>query len=130
MLRHGAKVKRCSSVGCANLAQNGGVCVRHGAQAKLCSTEGCANHAKKGGVCIRHWAKKFSSTNAQPMGAQIMQRKEERVRGMGQRTNYVAMKDAGIKLSTEECASSMGQRRGNCAAMKNAPTKHTKEECA
>ena len=71
-----------------------------------------------------------SSTNAQPMGAQIMQRKEERVRGMGQRTNYVAMKDAGIKLSTEECASSMGQRRGNCAAMKNAPTKHTKEECA
>jgi hypothetical protein len=30
-MRHGAKVKLCSSDGCTNFAKNGGVCVRHGA---------------------------------------------------------------------------------------------------
>jgi len=29
---HGAKVKRCSSEGCTDVAQNGGVCMRHGAK--------------------------------------------------------------------------------------------------
>jgi hypothetical protein len=30
-MRHGAKVKQCSSEGCKNIAQKGGVCRRHGA---------------------------------------------------------------------------------------------------
>ena len=30
-MKHGAKVKRCSSEGCTNHAQKGGVCWRHGA---------------------------------------------------------------------------------------------------
>jgi hypothetical protein len=31
-MRHGAKVKRCSSEGCTNKAKRGGVCIRHGAK--------------------------------------------------------------------------------------------------
>jgi hypothetical protein len=40
------------------------------------------------------------------MGAQIMFRKEEYASGMGQRfsANNVAVKDAQMKLSEEECA--------------------------
>ena len=55
-MRHGAKVeyKKCSSEGCTNLAQQGGVCIRHGAKVKRCSSEGCTNKAQKGGVCKRH----------------------------------------------------------------------------
>mmetsp|Transcript_19939 Transcript_19939/g.39956 ORF Transcript_19939/g.39956 Transcript_19939/m.39956 type:complete len:99 (+) Transcript_19939:278-574(+) len=34
----------------------GGVCVRHGAKLKRCSSEGCSNQVKKGGVCRRHGA--------------------------------------------------------------------------
>eukprot|EP00986_Skeletonema_menzelii_P018517 scaffold26652_cov151-Skeletonema_menzelii.AAC.11 len=30
-VRHGSKVKRCSSEGCTSYAKKGGVCVRHGA---------------------------------------------------------------------------------------------------
>ena len=30
-MRHGAKVKRCSSDGCNNQVQKGGVCIKHGA---------------------------------------------------------------------------------------------------
>ncbi len=30
-MKHGAKLKRCSSAGCTNQAQRGGVCRRHGA---------------------------------------------------------------------------------------------------
>jgi hypothetical protein len=56
-VKHGAKVKRCSSEGCTNQAQKGGVCTRHGAKIKRCSSDGCTNHARKGGVCIRHGAK-------------------------------------------------------------------------
>ena len=58
-IRHGAKVecKRCSSEGCTNRAVKGGVCKRHGAKTKKCSADGCLNKAKNGGVCIRHGAK-------------------------------------------------------------------------
>jgi len=56
-IRHGAKVKRCSSEGCANYAKNGGVCMRHGAKIKRCKTTGCTNYSVKGGVCRRHGAK-------------------------------------------------------------------------
>ena len=56
-MKHGAKakVKRCSSDGCANQALQGGVCIiKHGAKAKRCGSDGGTNHAKRGGVCIKH----------------------------------------------------------------------------
>ena len=58
-IRHGAKVKQCSSDGCTNQAQNGGLCIKHGAKwtKKRCSSDGCTNKAVKGGVCKRHGAK-------------------------------------------------------------------------
>ncbi len=55
-MRHGAKVKRCSSDGCTNGVIKGGVCKKHGAKVKRCSKEGCTNQAKRRGVCIRHGA--------------------------------------------------------------------------
>jgi len=57
-IKHGAKVKRCSSEGCNNQAKKGGVCIKHGAKyiRKRCSSEGCKNIAVKGGVCRRHGA--------------------------------------------------------------------------
>jgi hypothetical protein len=48
------KNKRCSSMGCANQAQKGGVCITHGAKMNRCSFEGCTKQAQKGGVCCRH----------------------------------------------------------------------------
>ncbi|KAK1737691.1 hypothetical protein QTG54_011463 [Skeletonema marinoi] len=56
-MRHGAKVKLCSFEGCANQARDGEVCMRHGAKVKLCSSEGCTNQARARGVCMRHGAK-------------------------------------------------------------------------
>jgi hypothetical protein len=53
-VRHGAKVRRCSSEGCSNQAVKGGVCMRHGAKTKRCSHEGCTNRAVKEGMCRRH----------------------------------------------------------------------------
>ena len=102
-MRHGAKVKRCSSEGCTNVAQIGGVCIRHGARHKRCSITGCTNQTLK----------------------------EEYARGMGQRlrSNYAAMKDVQIKSSVKECASDMGQRSNN-AATKAAQNMSTGEECA
>jgi hypothetical protein len=52
------KPKLCSSMGCANQARKGGVCVTHGAikKHKLCSHDGCTKQAVKGGVCITHGA--------------------------------------------------------------------------
>jgi hypothetical protein len=32
------------------------VCVKHGAKIKRCSSEGCTNQVIKGGVCRRHGA--------------------------------------------------------------------------
>ena len=55
-MRHGAKVKLCSNVGCTNKAKKGGVCIRHGAKVNQCSYEGCTNIVVKGGVCVRHGA--------------------------------------------------------------------------
>ena len=54
---HGAKAKRCSREGCKNKVINGGVCIRHGAKVKQCSSDGCTNYAITGGVCWRHGAK-------------------------------------------------------------------------
>jgi len=53
-MRHGAKLKLCSSDGCTNQFYRGGVCMRHGAKLKLYSSEGCSNQAKNGGVRKRH----------------------------------------------------------------------------
>jgi hypothetical protein len=55
-IRHGAKIKVCSSGGCTKGAQNEGVCIRHGAKVKRCSSDKCTNKAQRGGVCIRHGA--------------------------------------------------------------------------
>jgi len=63
-VKHGAKTKKCSSHGCKNKSINGGVCIRHGAERpkrKLCSSEGCTSQAKKRGVCIRHGANQVIS---------------------------------------------------------------------
>jgi hypothetical protein len=54
-IKHGAKHKRCSNEGCTNRSQKGGVCIKHGAKIE-CKHEGCTNHAQKGGVCKRHGA--------------------------------------------------------------------------
>jgi hypothetical protein len=60
-----------------------------------------------------------------------MFRKEEFARGMGQRSNDVAKRDAQILLSKEECALGMGQRLSpNYAAKRDAQIKLKKEECA
>jgi hypothetical protein len=58
-VKHGAKVKRCSSEGCKNIVKKGGVCVRHGAKVKLCRSEGFTNKIFKGGVCKKHGAKRY-----------------------------------------------------------------------
>jgi len=49
-IRHGAKVKRCSSEGCRNNAQTGGECKRHGARVNICISEVCIS------VCSRRWS--------------------------------------------------------------------------
>jgi len=58
-MKHGAKVKLCSSDGCTNISRKGGVCMRHGAKVthKRCSAEGCTNQVQRGGVCKKHGAK-------------------------------------------------------------------------
>ena len=60
--RHGAKRKQCGSEGCTNIALKSGLCTKHGATVKRCSSEGCDNKVVQGGVCVRHGAKvKFCS---------------------------------------------------------------------
>jgi len=51
--------KKCSFVGCPNVAQKGGVCRRHGAPrgSRMCSVEGCTRQNQRGGVCFTHGAK-------------------------------------------------------------------------
>ena len=78
-----ATKKICSHEGCTNYVKRSGVCWRHGGKVKTCRHEGCTNKVKKGGVCIRHGAKVKKKT--------------------------CNLKDAQIKLSKEEFASSMVQ---------------------
>ena len=49
------------------------------------------------------------------MDARILLSKEEYVRGMEQRENFVTAKDVQIKLGTVKCATGMGQRRDSVA---------------
>ena len=81
-IRHGGKVKLCSSEGCTNHSKKGGVCMRHGAKFKQCVTEGCTNGAINGGVCVID---------------------------MGQKSNAAEAKDVEAMLKREECAVGMGQ---------------------
>ncbi len=115
-MRHGAKVKvkQCSSEGCTNYVQKGGVCIRHGGKVvpKLCSSEGCANNAQNGGVCNRHGAKvkQCSSegcTNHIQKGGVCI--------GMVRRSDDAdaVLKDAPIKLTKEEYVIDMGQVSSN-----------------
>ena len=69
--RHGAKVKLCRIEGCTNKAQVGGVCIRHGAKVKLCRIEGCTNQAKREGVCIRHGANLASNDESTAFGSEL-----------------------------------------------------------
>ncbi len=70
-MKHGAKVKLCSTVGCANKAVQGGVCIKHGAEVKRCSSGGCTNHAMNGGVCIKHGAKKKKRCSSEGCSNQV-----------------------------------------------------------
>ena len=55
-VKHGAKVKLCSSEGCTNQVIKGGVCIRHGAKVKRCIVEGCTNQSLRKGLSYRHGA--------------------------------------------------------------------------
>jgi hypothetical protein len=57
------------------------VCIRHGAKVKRCSSEGCTNKAQQGGVCMKHVGQR--SNYAAVTDAQIKLRKEECAEGMG-----------------------------------------------
>eukprot|EP00984_Skeletonema_dohrnii_P029495 scaffold20190_cov72-Skeletonema_dohrnii-CCMP3373.AAC.1 len=70
-----------------------------------------------------------SSNYAAVKDAQIGLSMEEFVGGTGQSAKYAAVKDAQVRLSMEECALGMGQR-SNDAAVKDAQIKLKKEECA
>ena len=61
-MRHGAKVKQCSSEGCTNIKLSKEECalgMGNGEKVKIYQSisEGCTNRAVKGGVCMRLGAK-------------------------------------------------------------------------
>jgi len=62
---------KCSSDGCTNQVQNGGVCRRHGAKVKRCSSVGCTKQAQKGGVCIRHGAHHNTQDESTAFGSEF-----------------------------------------------------------
>ena len=70
-VRHGYKIKLCSSDGCTNIVVKGGVCVKHGAKVKQCNSEGCTNNAKKGGVCMRHGAYRNTQDGSTAFGSKF-----------------------------------------------------------
>ena len=45
--------------------------MRHGAKVKLCSSEGCTNQAVRGGVCFRHGAKRASNDESTAFGLEF-----------------------------------------------------------
>ena len=57
-MRHGAKMKECSSDGCTNIVIKGCVCIRHGAKTNRCSSVGYrrmlkqTNPSKERSVCL------------------------------------------------------------------------------
>ena len=89
-------------------------------------------HQKKKRKCPeKELSGSSTGRHVQLKDAQIKLSKEECASSMGQRANDAAMKDAKIKFGTEEYASGMGRRfKGNYAAVKDAQIKLSKEECA
>ena len=61
--------------------------------------------------------KSSTERNALLITSQIMPRKEECVRGMGQGSSDAAAKVVQIMLRKEECAKDMGQRRNDMNAL-------------
>jgi hypothetical protein len=100
--------------------------MRHGAKVKRCSSEGCKNYAQKGGVRVKHGQ---TSNDAAVKDVQIKLYKEECALSMGQRGNCAAVMDAQTMLKKEECALGMEQR-SNDAALKDAQIVLSKEEYA
>ena len=45
-------------------------CVRHGAKVKLCSSEGCTNYAQRGGLCRRHSAYRSTQDESTAFGSE------------------------------------------------------------
>ena len=74
--------------------------MKHGAKVKLCSSEGCTNIAVKGGVCMKHVQR---GNFAAVTDAQIKPYGEECVRSMGLRSNDATVKDVLMESSKEEC---------------------------
>ena len=70
-MKHGAKIKRCSTEGCTNYAQKRGVCRRHGAEIKLCSSDWCTNNVIRGGVCRRYGAKRNAQDASTAFGSEF-----------------------------------------------------------
>ncbi len=68
-MKHGAKVKRCSSEGCTKFAQKGGVCIRHGAKHERCRTEGCTNQVRN----------ELNTNDAAVKDAEVLLKREEYV---------------------------------------------------
>jgi len=146
-MRHGAKIKKCSSEGCTTYAQKGRVCIRHGAKVKLCSLEGCANNVVvvKGGVCKRHGAKvkhKLCSSDGctnNPQqggvcirhGAKVTQCSSEGCTNQAVRQG-VCIKHGAKKAkrcSGEGCTNLCKMQRSNHVAAKDAQIMLSKEGC-
>ena len=49
----------------------GGVCIRHGAKVKRCSSEGCTNQAQNGGVCKRDGAYRTNNDDSTAFGSKL-----------------------------------------------------------
>eukprot|EP00986_Skeletonema_menzelii_P016768 scaffold15845_cov97-Skeletonema_menzelii.AAC.1 len=49
----------------------GGVCIKHGAKIKRCSSEGCTNQAKRGGMCMRHGAYRNALNESTAFGSEF-----------------------------------------------------------
>ena len=100
-MKHGAKIKRCSSEGCTNFSLKGGVCMKHGAKVKLCRSEGCTNQAKKGGVCKRHGAYRNAQDESTAFGSEY-ERTTATQSLPNQRTSRSSLSESGRRIVPEE----------------------------
>mmetsp|Transcript_17814 Transcript_17814/g.26265 ORF Transcript_17814/g.26265 Transcript_17814/m.26265 type:complete len:106 (-) Transcript_17814:431-748(-) len=64
-----------------------------GAKVRKCSSEGCANQVRNGGLCIKHGVP-GKRKKCDWVGCEILLREEEYARSMGQNAKNVAKKDA------------------------------------
>ena len=68
------------------------MCIRHGAKVKVCSSEGCTKKVVRGGVCWRHGAE-VEPKLCSEKDVQILSSKDECALDMGQMSNDAAVKD-------------------------------------